>query len=402
MTQNTNYPLVLIRPELAEDKADQNGYINDIVLSILSQHKGASRPSYIVAGQTWTKEESAAEWEVYFYDGTNDVLIFSVNPISHKIYKTASLANLTAETTPVDADLVHMEKVAGTQFSLTFANLFAYVKSKIAAVTLPILEATLITEAVRADQIQKNSLSAYTTGGTPTLYTLTTLGTPIALTINERWTVKFNATAGATPTLNRDSKGAKALKYYNSSGVKTACGATTIYANMISDVIYDGTDYVVIDALLPASSQVMVLNDTKATTVAGGTFTNGAWQDRVLNTEQYMGISGASLAANVITLPTGTYKVKAICPAYWVHSHQARLYNVTDATVAVLGTSASTSTNTTPVTSSFVKGVFTIAAEKTFKIQHRCENTKGTDGFGISNDFGLDEIYTVAKFTKIA
>ena len=85
-----------------------------------------------------------------------------------------------------------------------------------------------------------------TTGGTTTAYTLTTTGAA-ALATGERFRVKFNATAGATPTLNRDSKGAKSLKYYDSTGAKTACTASNIVANLITDVVYDGTDYVVLD-----------------------------------------------------------------------------------------------------------------------------------------------------------
>jgi hypothetical protein len=109
-------------------------------------------------------------------------------------------------------------------------------------------------DTIIADQV----LPTYTTGGTDTAFTLTTLAA-IDLTTNERWKVKFNATAGATPTLNRDGKGAKSLKYYDSTGAKVACGATTIIANMLSDVEYDGTDYVVLDKLpivLASSSEI--------------------------------------------------------------------------------------------------------------------------------------------------
>ena len=89
-----------------------------------------------------------------------------------------------------------------------------------------------------------DALNVYTTGGTSTAYTLTTPKAS-ALTTGEMWRVKFHATAGTTPTLNRDSKGAKSLKYY-SAGSKVAITSTTIYAGMVCDVYYDGTDYVVL------------------------------------------------------------------------------------------------------------------------------------------------------------
>ncbi len=87
-------------------------------------------------------------------------------------------------------------------------------------------------------------LNVYTTGGTSTAYTIATSNAP-SLTTGEIWRVKFHATAGTTPTLNRDSKGAKSLKYY-SGGSKTAITSTVIYAGMVCEVFYDGTDYVVL------------------------------------------------------------------------------------------------------------------------------------------------------------
>ena len=91
-------------------------------------------------------------------------------------------------------------------------------------------------------------LDALVTAGTSTAFTVATPGAK-ALATYERFSVKFHITAGAAPTLNRDSKGAKALKYYDSSGAKVACSATTIITDMITDIIYDGTDYVLMDAL---------------------------------------------------------------------------------------------------------------------------------------------------------
>lgn len=85
-----------------------------------------------------------------------------------------------------------------------------------------------------------------TTGGTSTAYTLTTTGVA-ALATGEAFRVKFHATAGATPTLNRDSKGAKSLKYYDTAGAKQACTSSQIVANMIINILYDGTDYVLLN-----------------------------------------------------------------------------------------------------------------------------------------------------------
>lgn len=115
-----------------------------------------------------------------------------------------------------------------------------------------------------------DALNVYTTGGTSTAYTLTTPQAS-ALSTGEFWRVKFHTAAGTTPTLNRDSKGAKSLKYY-SAGSKVAVTSTIIYAGMVCDVYYDGTDYVLLNSVLrldelAAPTDVTTLN---ASTTAHG------------------------------------------------------------------------------------------------------------------------------------
>lgn len=84
-----------------------------------------------------------------------------------------------------------------------------------------------------------------TTGGTSTAFTITTLPAT-ALITGETFRIKFHATAGATPTLNRDGLGAKSLKYYDATGTKQAATSAQIIANMILTILYDGTDYVIL------------------------------------------------------------------------------------------------------------------------------------------------------------
>ena len=42
--------------------------------TVHSLHKGSAQPSYAVAGQLWIKD-SVSPWEVYCFDGLNDILI---------------------------------------------------------------------------------------------------------------------------------------------------------------------------------------------------------------------------------------------------------------------------------------------------------------------------------------
>ena len=108
---------------------------------------------------------------------------------------------------------------------------------------------------VKISSLQNQTYTYFTTGGTSTAYTLTPTPAITSLVAGQKFSVNFNATAGATPTLAISGLTAKNLKVYDSAGAKVAASATTIIANMIADVIYDGTDYVVFTVLSPATTK---------------------------------------------------------------------------------------------------------------------------------------------------
>jgi hypothetical protein len=143
-----------------------------------------------------------------------------------------------------------------------------------------------------------------------------------------------------------------------------------------------------------------VFNDTKTMTSTSGTFTNGAFRTRDLQTTQINSISGASLASNQITLPAGTYYINAYAGAFGVNSHICRLQNITDSTEAILGLNAYNSTSTLNGNFSFLQGQITIAGTKVFELQHRCGSTRATDGFGTANNF-YTEVYASIAIQKI-
>lgn len=83
-----------------------------------------------------------------------------------------------------------------------------------------------------------------TTGGTSTAYTVTTNQGFSSLTLlNERkLTIRFNATNGASPTLNVDGLGAKSIKI----DATTAVAAGAIRADSIHTLTYDSSDAIFI------------------------------------------------------------------------------------------------------------------------------------------------------------
>jgi len=52
-------------------------------------------------------------------------------------------------------------------------------------------------------------------------------------------------------------------------------------------------------------------------------------------------------------------------------------------------------------TNSPFKGVLNISVAKVFEIQHRCSRTQSTTGFGLASNFGVSEVYTQLKITKV-
>lgn len=104
-------------------------------------------------------------------------------------------------------------------------------------------------------QLFQNQIAqAFPTAGTATALTLTPVPAISAYTANQRFSVKFHVASGANPTLNTSAKGAKALKQYDASGAKVAAAFAV---GQISDVVYDGVDFVLIDPL-PAAANNLV------------------------------------------------------------------------------------------------------------------------------------------------
>lgn len=133
-----------------------------------------------------------------------------------------------------------------------------------------ILAATRSLHAVNAGQVQTQALTAFTTSGTAPAFTLTPVPAITAYAANQRFQVTFNA-AGTTPTLNVSGLGAKNLKQYTATGAKIAA---IIASGQTSDVVYDGTDLVVLDQL-PNSVGVTPAQFDNSTNLATTAFVQG-------------------------------------------------------------------------------------------------------------------------------
>lgn len=142
--------------------------------------------------------------------------------------------------------------------------------------------------------------------------------------------------------------------------------------------------------------------DHKAANTGGGTFTSGAWQTRTLNTEVYDSNGDGSLASNQITLPAGTYLIRASAPAYKVDYHQIRLYNVTDSAVIAYGSDEYCGSGLFVSTRSVLTTRFTIGGSKAIRLEHYGLTTKATNGFGVPNNFGGTEVYALLEIVRLS
>jgi hypothetical protein len=150
-----------------------------------------------------------------------------------------------------------------------------------------------------------------------------------------------------------------------------------------------------------ATSQIIIVRDEKSNGTDGGNFNNGAWRTRDLNDVTNNTIAGASLASNRITLPAGTYKIAASAPAVKVGSHRIKLANITDSSDEILGTSSQTWVDAFTSTRSFLTDTVTLSSEKVFELQHRCQTSRSSNGFGIGSSFSVAEVYSTIEIEKI-
>ena len=186
------------------------------------------------------------------------------------------------------------------------------------------------------------------------------------------------------------------LKYGDTISVEMSSAVTASSQN-------DGTSFQLFkigSESQPYAPKVAYLKDVKPNNTPGGTFTSGAWQTRDLNTltgDQ----SFISVSSNQFTLQPGTYHIESEAPAFAVDRHKSKLRNITDATDTIIGESAQATGGTSGYSTSLTEGTFSIASAKTFEIQHRCLTTLATNGFGLLANFGVDEVYTQVKITKV-
>lgn len=233
-----------------------------------------------------------------------------------------------------------------------------------------------------------------------------TLGVTGNVSVN---TNKFNVTASSGNTSIAGTLGVTGIESITNTtdASSSTNGALIVSGGVgIAKKLYVGTDLSVGGSLTVTGGinpPYWNIVDQKASGTDGGTFTSGAWRTRDLNTTRGTNsITGSSLSSNQIILPSGTYRIFARCPALQSNNHKTKLRNISDSTDTLIGSSSYANNTTTVSNDSIINGVFTIASQKTFEIQHICTNTTSGNGFGAANSsFAVSEIYTTVELWKL-
>ena len=143
-------------------------------------------------------------------------------------------------------------------------------------------------------------------------------------------------------------------------------------------------------------SASIILYDQKAQNTAGDAYAAGAWRTRVINTININEIPGASLSANQVTLPAGTYTCDAYCCTDVTsgRSNLHRLYNITAGSAIEYGISMNANATGNKVENLLCQ--FTLAATSALEIQLYTTLCTG----GTATNFGVEK-YLQAHFQKI-
>jgi hypothetical protein len=223
--------------------------------------------------------------------------------------------------------------------------------------------------------------------GTTTITAVTLTRGPRTVIFDGVLTLTHNSTTNNLPGAANITTAAGDRAIYESDG-------TTVYC--VSYIKVSGTAVVVSSVNL---DQIIQVRQETSSGAGGGDSVSGD-QVRVLNTVVGNTISGASLATNQITLPAGIYTISASAPVKVAGYHRARLVNVTDSAVLMLGSSASSGTSTLTVTHSFVEGKFTLTGTKALNITHSIQDAV-VGGLGRESNDTYSNVYTSVFITKI-
>jgi hypothetical protein len=145
---------------------------------------------------------------------------------------------------------------------------------------------------------------------------------------------------------------------------------------------------------------IAYLRQEKPYTSNAGSNLANVVQVRVLNTIDTYGNINCSLVGNQFTLGAGSYWMIASAPAFDTGRHRTFIYNVTDSTYDLTGTSQYCEGREQTI--SILSGFITIASSKVFELQHYTQTLGGSGnglGVGTTADSGTSQNNVFGRVT---
>jgi len=148
-------------------------------------------------------------------------------------------------------------------------------------------------------------------------------------------------------------------------------------------------------------NEYAIFEEQYSTGTYPGNFGSTGWVVRSINTTVVISGNSISRTLDAFTLTQGTYRITASAPARNCYLHKIRLYNITDATTMLIGTTGD-SQNGSIQSLSYIDGIITITGTKMFYIQHKYNGTLSSPELGIAGNItGTNEVYTRVYIEKI-
>lgn len=145
-------------------------------------------------------------------------------------------------------------------------------------------------------------------------------------------------------------------------------------------LIWDSSTWKVVSSA-PQRDAYIHLRHISTSGTGGGTFTSGAWQARSIN-QEVSDVGGfCSVSTPQFTLQAGTYRISVSAAAFAVGNHLIRLWDTNLGAMTLPGVAAVSVAGSQ--THSTLAGTFTIPVARAFELQHRCDATVASNGFGI-------------------
>lgn len=163
-------------------------------------------------------------------------------------------------------------------------------------------------------------------------------------------------------------------------------------------ILWDGSAFRTVKKM--AATGYLRVSDIKASGTAGGTsVATTITSTRTFNSTDVNTIAGASLSADEVTLPPGTYRARGRSVFSNTANAKIFLYNTTDSTYTLIGLNghAASATNS----SMQFSGQFTITAPKNFKMRYYAATAQINNGLGQAIGSGQLEVYSVMEFEKV-